>query len=315
MTNFYDFFDICYGQGEYNSKNHLNQNKNGIPLISSKGTDRGIYGYYHIKPKYKHVISVPRTGSVCQAFYQNIDCCIDNNCLVMIPKNKLSIQEMIYFSMLVKKESYKYLYGRQVTPDRLGNTTIPDIPKWINKKSLPDFNNFSQPVKKSKKYFDTKNWKWFQYDSIFNIDRGFYNKRPEKIGDINFISATGDNNGVTDKLAKDVIEKMYDGNCLTVVNNGASTATAFYQKEQFTCSHDVNIINTINIKLNPFIAMFLIPLIGLEKSRFGYGRKWRYARMLKTKIKLPVNSKNNPDWVFMEDYIKSLPYSSNLENT
>ena len=35
--------------------------------------------------------------------------------------------------------------------------------------------------------------------------------------------------------------------------------------------------------------------------------------MLKTQIKLPVTEKNDPDWQFMEDYIKSLPYSSNLE--
>jgi len=30
------------------------------------------------------------------------------------------------------------------------------------------------------------------------------------------------------------------------------------------------------------------------------------------KIKLPIDNKHNPDWEFMENYIKSLPYSSNL---
>ena len=35
--------------------------------------------------------------------------------------------------------------------------------------------------------------------------------------------------------------------------------------------------------------------------------------MNETIIMLPVDDKNNPDWKFMEDYIKSLPYSSNLE--
>jgi hypothetical protein len=33
--------------------------------------------------------------------------------------------------------------------------------------------------------------------------------------------------------------------------------------------------------------------------------------MKKTKIKLPSDD-GKPDWQFMEDYIKSLPYSSNL---
>jgi len=30
------------------------------------------------------------------------------------------------------------------------------------------------------------------------------------------------------------------------------------------------------------------------------------------KIKLPVDKKGNPDWKFMEDYIKSLPYSGSI---
>ena len=35
-------------------------------------------------------------------------------------------------------------------------------------------------------------------------------------------------------------------------------------------------------------------------------------RMQKSLIKLPVDSNGKPDWQFMEDYIKSLPYSINL---
>ena len=44
------------------------------------------------------------------------------------------------------------------------------------------------------------------------------------------------------------------------------------------------------------------------------GRKWRPARMPDSDIKLPVDSNGNPDWQFMENYIKSLPYSGSLQN-
>ena len=37
--------------------------------------------------------------------------------------------------------------------------------------------------------------------------------------------------------------------------------------------------------------------------------------MNKTTIMLPVDGNNHPDWQFMEDYIKSLPYSKNLETS
>ncbi len=37
-------------------------------------------------------------------------------------------------------------------------------------------------------------------------------------------------------------------------------------------------------------------------------------RMNETIIMLPVDYNDNPDWQFMENYIKSLPYSNNLKN-
>jgi hypothetical protein len=49
----------------------------------------------------------------------------------------------------------------------------------------------------------------------------------------------------------------------------------------------------------------------LEKSKYAYGRGVIENRYKETIIKLP--SKNwQPDFEFMENYIKSLPYSLNL---
>lgn len=64
--------------------------------------------------------------------------------------------------------------------------------------------------------------------------------------------------------------------------------------------------------MNKYIGLFLTTLIKLEKYRYGYGRKWGIARMKVSKIKLPTTPQGNPDWQFMENYIKSLPYSSSL---
>jgi hypothetical protein len=67
-----------------------------------------------------------------------------------------------------------------------------------------------------------------------------------------------------------------------------------------------------NAKLNPYIAMFLCTLIELEKYKWAFGRKWRPIRMPKSTIKLPATPQGEPDWQFMENYIKSLPFSSSL---
>ena len=55
----------------------------------------------------------------------------------------------------------------------------------------------------------------------------------------------------------------------------------------------------------------MVSLLDLERPKFSFGRK-RKKTLANTEIKLPakLNSKNEyePDWQYMEDYIKSLPY-------
>jgi type I restriction-modification system DNA methylase subunit len=171
-------------------------------------------------------------------------------------------------------------------------------------------------------------WQNFRYDQVFTIKKGFYNKKPEPApsGDIVFIGATDSNNGVTSRHLLDDIEltsktgdgnnaplseKLYDGNCITVSNNG-SVGFAFYQPDRFTCSHDVNPLYLKNRALNKYIAMFLCVLIERERYRWAYGRKWRPVRMPRSIIRLPVTADGTPDWSFMEQYIEALPFSANL---
>lgn len=64
--------------------------------------------------------------------------------------------------------------------------------------------------------------------------------------------------------------------------------------------------------MNKYIAMFIITILKANKYRFGYGRKWTMDKMKKTVIKLPSKEDGMPDFIFMENYIKSLPYSDRI---
>lgn len=62
-----------------------------------------------------------------------------------------------------------------------------------------------------------------------------------------------------------------------------------------------------------YSAMFVATVIEMDKYRWDYGRKWRPERMVKSKILLPAKLKDNeyvPDWEYMREYIKSLPYKN-----
>lgn len=167
--------------------------------------------------------------------------------------------------------------------------------------------------------FNSK-WKSFRFDEIFTIKGGYYNKKPPFSinGNIAFIGASDSNNGITgfckyedilncSKTGSgknhDISDKLFEGNCITVTNNG-SVGHAYYQKNKFTCSHDINILYLKNYDLNEYLAMFLIDTIQQQKVCYDYSRKWRPIRMRSSNILLPVDKNGNPDYENMEKYIK-----------
>lgn len=63
--------------------------------------------------------------------------------------------------------------------------------------------------------------------------------------------------------------------------------------------------------INQYTGLFLSTILDKERPKYSFGRK--YGKYVKgTKILLPITKDGAPDWQFMEDYIKSLPYSANL---
>ncbi|MDR1896956.1 MAG: N-6 DNA methylase, partial [Prevotellaceae bacterium] len=155
---------------------------------------------------------------------------------------------------------------------------------------------------------DTENWEYFSLKQLFRIEKGRDQSGNNEIGEYALISATRDNNGLNSLILEG--NKLFPKNTITVPSNGASTGEAFYQPDVYYATGDVNILNP-KFKINPYIALFLSTVIRLDKYRFNYGRKWGKDRMEQSKIKLPSGD-SQPDWQFMEDYIKSLPYSKSI---
>jgi hypothetical protein len=88
-------------------------------------------------------------------------------------------------------------------------------------------------------------------------------------------------------------------------------ADAFYQPVPFWASDDVNVLYP-NFEMSPAVALFIATIIGKEKYRFSYGRKWHLERMRQSAIHLPVNDSGKPDFDYMEHFIKALPFSGRI---
>ncbi|PAF53819.1 hypothetical protein BKH42_03565 [Helicobacter sp. 13S00482-2] len=156
---------------------------------------------------------------------------------------------------------------------------------------------------------DTKSWKYFNLNHLFNVSSSkttpLETLKEYGTGKYPYVSTQSTNNGTRGFYAYYTEE----GNVLTV--DSAITGYCSYQAYQFSASDHVEKLIP-KFQMNKWIALFLSTIINLEHHRFSYGRKASQTRLKKLSIKLPVDKENNPDWEFMENYIKTLPYSLSL---
>ncbi len=189
------------------------------------------------------------------------------------------------------------------------NSTLNYLSFLIKEGRFDLFNYFTSQKSVGSLCIDLENWDYFNLNRLFSIVKGKrLTKADMEQGDTYFIGSSDSNNGLTAKIAN---KPIFKGNSLTI-NYDGSVAESYYQPVPFWALDSVNILYP-KFELNPFIGLFISTIIRQEKYRFNYGRKWGKDRMEKSSIKLPAKD-GQPDWQWMEAYIKSLPYSKAIDN-
>lgn len=188
--------------------------------------------------------------------------------------------------------------------------SLEQIPAWVNTLNVNQFDQANSPVNADISIeLNTVTWEWFQIEDLFDIKKGKRLTKANMIdGNTPFIGSIDKNNGVSRYIGQKAI---HEGNTISVNYNG-SVAESFYQPVPFWASDDVNVLYP-KFEMNPYIALFIIPLLKLEKYRYNFGRKWHVERMKTSKIKLPVYNNGNLDLKFTESFIKTLDFSSQID--
>ncbi len=293
--------------------NSLSLANDGIPFVSRTAGNNGVSAHVAVmngvQPNSAHTLSVAVGGSVLATFYQAQPYYSGRDVYYLIPKNELSAKEMLLYAKLINSNAYKYNYGRQANRT-LSGLLIPDkksIQRLCTAVKVPSVPS-SQAKSQEQVNLSDRVWKGFEYHRLFCIKKGKrLTKSDMTVGDTPFIGAVDLNNGHRECVGE---AANHEGNTITVNYNG-SVGEAFYQPRPYWASDDVNVLYP-RFLLNPYIGLFIITVIKVDQYRFNYGRKWKLDRMKESIITLPIDSQGNPDWKFMEQYIKSLPYSSNL---
>lgn len=147
-------------------------------------------------------------------------------------------------------------------------------------------------------------WKEFKLKDIFRIEKSkniVLEMAEENIGnEIPYITRTEYNNGVN-FLVKKKNFKLEKGNCITIGGEGANV---YYQPFDFISGNNINKI--YSDFLNEYNALFIVTILSKEKYRYSYNRAFNKTCIENTKIFLPADQNGNPDWKYMESYIKVL---------
>ena len=130
-------------------------------------------------------------------------------------------------------------------------------------------------------------------------------------GRVKFIGSSAMNNGLTAMIGN--TENLHPANTITVCYNG-SVGETFYQDAPFWASDDVNVLYP-KFKMNRNIALFIAPLIKTVSYKYNFIHKWKQEVMAAEEIKIPVNNDGEPDWGYMDSYMKNVLENSkqNLE--
>jgi len=308
VTTIGNLFDVEYGQKEYHNKEWLDRNSGSNILISSKGDDNGVYGFFDINNKYvSNFITVPSTGTIGHAFLQTEDCSVDDNCLVLMPKVQIKIEYLYQIAYQIRLNKWKYKYGRQITPKRIKSQKIKLIDSRINYSRL--VKQITPGKIKKKEIKGYKNIKFLPVVYIGKKQEGglcVLNKKtalPQnqlESGRTPYVTTSSKNNGISGYYDEN---PNFESKCLTVALNG-SVGETFFQFDNFITSGD-NVVLTLKDKYNPYLLFYIAVMIKNHQWRYNYYRKLSLTKLSKMKIPAPFNDRNNLDIDYIEAVVKN----------
>lgn len=156
------------------------------------------------------------------------------------------------------------------------------------------------------KQIDTKQWKEFIIKDLFTVKRPSARSQANyNDGDIPFVASGNFNNGVLKYLEPKKGEILDAGNCITV---SPIDGSSFYQEDDFLGRGGAgsSIILLYNPNLNLYNGYFIATVIRTVCRKYAYSDMANKDTIGAEKIKLPVDETGNPDFSYMESYMKNL---------
>lgn len=180
-----------------------------------------------------------------------------------------------------------------------------------------DSKNKSKKPLKIQDLLKNKSYNWTRFNlteeknSIFEIQKGERLVTTERLnGETPLVTASSKNNGIVEFIDLESFKesKKLNNNSITI----DMFFNVFYHDYDYFSDDNVHTIKIKNKELNTKIALFVKTMLELNQKKYSFGRQLRLKRLENESILLPINKDKTINWELIEEYIDSLPYSSNL---
>lgn len=290
-----------------------------INFVSRASTHNGVTGIVDLVPECEPfpagLLTVALSGNgVCSSFVQTKPFYTAYHVMVLSPKIQLTFNEKMYYALCIKKNAYRYAWGRQANKT-LKDIELPDtVPTWVNETQIKPI---STSIKAQDRPIDYRRCKEFLLGDIFEVRYGINLElvncsitADDDPTAVNFVARTSQNNGVVAKVK--LLEGIVPQPAGTITcAGGGSVLSTFVQDAPFYSGRDLYLLIP-KCPMSTLSKLFCCTIIEANKYRFSYGRQANKTLPL-LQLKLPAKADGTPDFEYMENYIKSLPYSDRVQ--
>ncbi len=302
------------------------------PRITRAATNNGLDDTYKNKPTERGGVITADSTTIGFVSYQEADFIATDHVEKISMKDNSKMDKylgMFLVQAITRSVADKYSYGygfsqtrilRQKTLLPITKTGEPDynfMRKYMQEKEQEKLNQYLSNIKERARQIENylevqtikeKKWKTFKIDYIFTeIKRGKRLKKADHMkGNKPYISSTGINNGV-DGFVGNKERARFFSNSLTIANSG-SVGSCFYQPFEFVASDHVHSLKLKNDNISEYVYKFISTIVSRLKTKYSFNYEMTDKRIKRENILLPVNKKNEPDYEYMENYMKKLEY-------
>ena len=148
---------------------------------------------------------------------------------------------------------------------------------------------------------DTSKWGNFKVGELFDCEttKGIASKNDLVEGNIPYVTRSAENNGKSGYCGN--ADRIVKGNCITI---GAEGFTAFYQENDFVAGNKVYALRHRN--LNNVNALYICTVLNKLSCLYSFNNARILDKIKQEVISLPIDNNGEPDWQYMEDYMKEI---------